>query len=100
MPQTSDERAPLGLWLIGARGSISTCLAYGLAGLAEGRLEPIGLCTATEPLSRLPLAPFDRIVLGGHDVCTRSLAESAAELIETRILGAELVEAGGAGVGR
>lgn len=93
MPPPTDER-PLGLWLIGARGSISTCVAYGLAALAEGRVEPIGLCTASEPLRRLPFAALDRIALGGHDVCTRSLAESAAELVETRILRADLVETG------
>ena len=29
----SPRRGPVGVWLIGARGSISTCVAYGLEGL-------------------------------------------------------------------
>lgn len=93
MPDPTHERGATGLWLVGARGAISTCVAYGLAGLCEGLLEPIGLCTATEPFARLPLVPFERIVLGGHDVCSRSVEASARELVDTRILRADLVAA-------
>ncbi len=82
----------VGLWLIGARGAISTCVAYGLAGLSEGRIAATGLCTEADPVQRLPLIPVDSIVLGGHDVCTRSLTDSAAELLRSGILKADLVE--------
>ena len=82
----------LGVWLIGARGSISTCLLYGLHGLREGLLEPIGLVTERAPLTELGLRPFEELVLGGHDVCTRPLSQSARELIEHGILGSTLVE--------
>ena len=81
-----------GVWLVGARGSIATCLAYGLAGLIEGLLEPVGLATEHAPLAALPLAPLDSLVLGGHDVCRRSLSTSARELVRARILTPELVE--------
>jgi myo-inositol-1-phosphate synthase len=83
----------LGVWLIGARGSISTCVAYGLAGLREGLLEPLGIATEHEPLARLDFASLDDIVLGGHDVCTRDLSLSAAELVRHGILGSDLVAA-------
>ena len=86
----------LGLWLIGARGSISTCLAYGLSGIREGLLEPIGLCTEREPFTRLPLAALDEIVLGGHDVCRRDLTHSADELVANGILTSDLVVAASA----
>ena len=82
----------VGVWLVGARGAISTCLAYGLAGICEGVLEPLGLSTERDPVSRLPLVPLENLVLGGHDVCTRSLTESAAELVQTGVLRPELVE--------
>lgn len=82
----------VGVWLVGARGAISTCLAYGLAGICEGVLEPLGLCTERDPISRLPLVPLENLVLGGHDVCTRSLTASAAELVQTGVLRSELVE--------
>ncbi|MCA8978787.1 MAG: inositol-3-phosphate synthase [Planctomycetes bacterium] len=82
----------VGVWLVGARGAISTCLAYGLAGICEGVLEPLGLCTERDPVARLPLVPLEGLVLGGHDVCTRSLTSSAAELVQTGVLRSELVE--------
>jgi len=70
-------------------------LAYGLANLVEGLLEPTGLASEAPPLTRLDLVPLDTLVLGGHDVCSRELARSAAELVRARILTPELV-AGGA----
>ncbi len=82
-----------GVWIIGARGSVATCVAYGLAGLREGLLEPVGLVTAREPFSGLPLAPLDDLVLGGHEVCRRGLTESAGELVRQRVLPPELVAA-------
>ena len=82
----------VGVWLVGARGAISTCLAYGLAGICEGVLEPLGLCTERDPVQRLPLVPLENLVLGGHDVCTRSLTASAAELVQSGVLRSELVE--------
>lgn len=94
---SADERNPssrrVGLWLVGARGSISTCVAFGLAGLRAGILEPIGLCTERDPLARLPLAHLKNFVLGGHDVCARDLWASAAELVKQRILTEPLLEA-------
>ncbi|MFN0009543.1 MAG: inositol-3-phosphate synthase [Planctomycetota bacterium] len=83
----------VGLWLVGARGSISTCVAFGLAGLRAGILEPVGLCTERDPLARLPLASLRNLVLGGHDVCARDLWVSAAELVKQRILTESLLEA-------
>lgn len=81
----------VGLWLIGARGAVATCVAYGLAGLREGLLEPVGLVTAREPFAKLPLVGPDELVLGGHDVCRRPLTQSAGELVRDHILPADLV---------
>jgi len=91
MTETDKSNARLGVWLVGARGAISTCVAYGLAGLVEGLLEPVGLCTETEALSGLDLCAFDDIVLGGCDVCERSLTESAAELEQHGLLSPALI---------
>ena len=95
----STPQGPLGVWLIGARGSISTCVAYGLAGLRLDLLEPIGLCTAREPLASLPLARPEDFVLGGHDVVGRELEGSAAELVAEGILTEKLVAAAREDVG-
>jgi len=83
--------APLGLWLIGARGSISTCVAYGLAGLRQGLLEPIGIATERGPLARLALRDFGDVVLAGHEIATGDLSRSAADLARNGILPPELV---------
>ncbi|MCH2104593.1 MAG: inositol-3-phosphate synthase [Planctomycetes bacterium] len=91
MTETDKNNERLGVWLIGARGAISTCVAYGLAGLVEGLLEPVGLCTETVALSGLDLCAFDDIVLGGCDVCERTLTESAAELEQHGLLSPALI---------
>jgi len=91
MTETDKNNERLGVWLVGARGAISTCVAYGLAGLVEGLIEPVGMCTETEALSGLELCSLDDIVLGGCDVCARSLTESAAELERQGVLSANLI---------
>lgn len=97
MPPERSQRTPssrrIGVWCVGARGSISTCLVHGLSGLREGLLEPVGIATEREPFTRLPLVDLDDLVLGGHDVCTRDFAAGAEELVANGILRADLVGA-------
>ena len=76
---------------MGARGAISTCVAYGLAGLEKGTLESTGLLTAFPPFDELDLLPWEGFVLGGHDVCRRDISQSAGELVQSGILPADLV---------
>ena len=82
----------LGVWLVGARGAISTCIGYGLSGLRQGLLEPTGIATATGPLAQLPFAAFDEIHLGGHDIVSSS--DTAAQLVRHGVLPGDLVAAG------
>ncbi|MSR60827.1 MAG: myo-inositol-1-phosphate synthase [Planctomycetes bacterium] len=89
----SADSTRLGVWLIGARGSISTCVAYGLAGLRAGLLEPTGIATEREPFRRLGLCAFEDMVLGGHEIATGDLSRSAGELVRHGILSGELVAA-------
>ncbi len=92
MTQAANNRR-LGLWLIGARGAISTCVGYGLGGLGQGLLDPIGITTTRPPFTELPLVPLESIVLGGHDVCARDMSQSAGELVRAGVLPADLVTA-------
>src|SRR5258708_27543437 len=92
MLDSANAPGRMGVWLIGARGSISTCVAYGLSGLRTRMVEPVGLCTQCDPLASLPLASLDDFVLGGHDVCQRSLHASAIELVREGILKEDLVQ--------
>ncbi|MCZ6596059.1 MAG: inositol-3-phosphate synthase [Planctomycetota bacterium] len=86
----------LGVWLIGARGAISTCVAYGLGGLRQGLIEPTGIATARDPFARLPFIGFDEIVLGGHEVAVGDMSRSSAELVRHGVLPEKLVEASSA----
>ena len=100
MPKSDLSGAPFGLWLVGARGAISTCVAYGLAGLVEGILEPVGLVSESDALASLPLTSFEDIVLGGHDVCRRSMTDSVSELVRGGVVSAAVAEGGAARAAR
>lgn len=80
---------------MGARGSIATTVAYGLSGLAQGLVEPIGLTTEKGPLASLELCSYGDMLLGGHEISSGDLSASAAELVRHGVLPAELLAACG-----
>lgn len=85
--------APLGVWLIGARGAVATTTLVGAIALRRGAT-PTGLCTEVPPLSQAGLAPLSSLVFGGHDLGTLSLVEAARALRrDAGPLDAELVRA-------
>jgi myo-inositol-1-phosphate synthase len=86
------------MWLVGARGAISTCVAHGLEGLRLGLIEPVGLTTYRDPLQELPLPAVEDFVLGGHDVCRRRVAQTAAELVAERVISPQLRAAAAAAI--
>ena len=88
-----DAGGGLGLWLIGAKGAIASCVTYGLAGLAGGWVRTTGLVTELEPFAGLDLAGFDAMVLGGWDVTTRPLSDTVGGLVREGVLGGDLVAA-------
>jgi myo-inositol-1-phosphate synthase len=79
-----------GAWIVGAAGNVAACLATGWAALRRGLIEPIGLLTESAPLARLPLAPLDGWVLGGHEVRARTVRETADVLASERVVRADL----------
>ncbi len=84
-----------GLWIVGARGAIATCVAAGLDALAAGRLQPTGLVSAGPALGGLPWVGFGQWVVGGAEVRAGRARESARELVAGRVLPAELAESAG-----
>lgn len=58
----------VGLWLIGACGSVGSTAALGLSAIARGAQTPVGLVTATPQFARLRLDPLDAFIVGGHDI--------------------------------
>ena len=67
----------IGLWLIGAKGGVATTVMTGLAALARGLVEPIGLITETKDFHSLNLIDWNDIVVGGHDIRNESLLDEA-----------------------
>nr|QEO75099.1 hypothetical protein [uncultured bacterium] len=74
-----------GVWLIGARGSLAATVACGLLGLQAGLVAPTGCVTSTLDLSD-SFPDWDDLVLGGHDIVSKSLEKRAEQLVEGGVL--------------
>ncbi len=69
-----------GVWVIGARGSIATCIYAGLAGIAGKFFGTEGLVTEMQEFSGLDLVALDELVFGGHEIRGVTLRDSAEEI--------------------
>ncbi|MCG7288193.1 inositol-3-phosphate synthase [Cellulomonas sp. ACRRI] len=90
---TADARARTGLWLVGARGSVGTTAALGLAALTGGHAGAAGCVTASPAFAGLPLPDWGDLVLGGHDVSDVSLTKRAEALVDAGMIPAPLLAA-------
>lgn len=90
---TADARARTGLWLVGARGSVGTTAALGLAALAGGHAGAEGCVTAGGAFAGLPLPGWGDLVVGGHDVSDVSLTKRAEALVDAGMIPAPLLAA-------
>ncbi|MBI5569109.1 MAG: inositol-3-phosphate synthase [Desulfomonile tiedjei] len=70
----------IGVWLIGALGSISATVILGALALQKGLTDSTGMITAQEPFAGLGLAPVETMEFGGCDIRRGSLRESAHEI--------------------
>ncbi|MEO0530884.1 MAG: inositol-3-phosphate synthase, partial [Planctomycetota bacterium] len=75
-----------GIWLVGARGSVATTVAVGLAALRRGDAATVGLVTETPPLVGVDLPGWDQLAIGGHEVRSGTLADAARELEAARVV--------------
>lgn len=82
-----------GIWFVGARGSVATTAAIGLAALVEGRIRPVGLTTAAPDFDDVALPEFADLVVGGHDVDETPLLERARRLAAGGMIAPATVEA-------
>lgn len=58
----------LGVWMIGALGSIATTAIIGTLALRKGLTEPLGMLTAGDPFKDMALADLAAIEFGGCDI--------------------------------
>ena len=72
-------RHRVGLWLIGAFGGVGTTITLGVAAMARGLVERVGLVTENSLFQGLPLPEPGDFVIGGHDIRETTFADSAEE---------------------
>ncbi|GII59693.1 myo-inositol-1-phosphate synthase [Planotetraspora thailandica] len=82
----------IGVWLVGARGSVATTVVTGAAALRAGLAAPVGCVTAGPDFAEAGLPPIDRLVFGGHDISSTPLPKKAEELTRGGVIPAPLAE--------
>jgi len=89
----TSQAGKVGLWLIGAKGGIGTCVSLGWAALTRGLCSKIGLVTGLPVFARAGLVDWSNIVIGGHEIRGVSLVEEAKKFAkENRAFDRELVD--------
>lgn len=73
----------LGVWIIGARGAVSTCMISGARAISRGLAPSTGLVSEMADFKPLGLAACGDLVFGGHELRSEAtLQQSAYELNE------------------
>ncbi len=84
-------RKRVGIWFVGARGAVATTTIVGLWALKKGLIGSTGLVSELPFFTHLDLLPWDAFAVGGHDIRSVPLNDTAQLLVEQNALGAELV---------
>ncbi|MFD7709394.1 inositol-3-phosphate synthase [Streptomyces sp. NPDC059785] len=86
-PSVPGMPAPrVGVWLIGARGSVATTVVAGCAALTAGLHAPTGLVTETGLFTGSGLPTLPSLVFGGHDTVDCPLSKRAEHLAAGGVL--------------
>ncbi|NGO12641.1 myo-inositol-1-phosphate synthase, partial [Streptomyces sp. HC44] len=83
-PSSSESR--VGVWLIGARGSVATTVVAGCAAMTAGLHPPTGMVTETDLFCGSGLPPMSSLVFGGHDTMDCPLPKRAEALAAGGVL--------------
>ncbi|MFF0016646.1 inositol-3-phosphate synthase [Streptomyces sp. NPDC005374] len=76
----------VGVWLIGARGSVATTVVAGCAAVTAGLHPPTGLVTETPAFAESGLPALSSLVFGGHDTLDCPLPKRAEALAAGGVL--------------
>src|SRR5215207_11650128 len=82
----------VGVWLVGARGSVATSSVAGAAALAGGLVDPVACVTELPPFAAAGLPAYGDLVFGGHDVVGIPLEKRAELLADGGVLPHRLVD--------
>lgn len=89
----TPSRDRIGVWFVGARGSVATTAVVGALGVAHGLAPTTGLVTELPDLLPEGLPGLAQLVFGGHDVSSQSLTKKAESLAAGGVVPAALVDA-------
>ncbi|MEU4497726.1 inositol-3-phosphate synthase [Streptomyces sp. NPDC023998] len=76
----------VGVWFVGARGSVATTAVAGCAAVTAGLHPPNGMVTETAPFAGSGLPALSSLVFGGHDTAHCPLPKRAEELTAAGVL--------------
>ncbi|WP_169949453.1 inositol-3-phosphate synthase [Microbispora sp. H11081] len=76
---------PIGVWLVGARGSVATTAVVGAAAVRAGAAPPTGCVIETTGFPS-GFAPLGDLVFGGHDVVGTPLRKRAEMLAQAGVV--------------
>ncbi|OZM71944.1 myo-inositol-1-phosphate synthase [Amycolatopsis antarctica] len=76
----------VGVWFVGARGSVATTAIVGLLALRARIVAPVGCVSELEPFADAALPGWDDLVVGGHDIVHTSLEKRAEQLAEAGVV--------------
>lgn len=82
----SPSEPRVGVWLIGARGSVATTVVAGCAAVTAGLHPPTGMVTETPLLAGCGLPALSSLVFGGHDTVDCPLPKRAEALASGGVL--------------
>ncbi|MFC7257974.1 inositol-3-phosphate synthase [Streptomyces lutosisoli] len=85
MPASLSEPR-VGVWLIGARGSVATTVIAGCAAVTAGLHAPTGMVTETDLFADCGLPALPSLVFGGHDTVDCPLPKRAEALVAGGVL--------------
>ncbi|MDK0524954.1 inositol-3-phosphate synthase [Streptomyces sp. ML-6] len=86
MPATTATSPRIGVWMIGARGSVATAATAGAAAIAAGHASPDGCVTDLPPFRDASLPALADLVFAGHDIVSVPLTARAGQLAAAGVL--------------
>jgi myo-inositol-1-phosphate synthase len=81
-----DSPPRVGVWMIGARGSVATTVVAGCAALTAGLRPATGMLTETSPFADSGLPALSSLEFGGHDIAECPLPKRAEALAGAGVL--------------
>ncbi|MFD9224336.1 inositol-3-phosphate synthase [Streptomyces sp. NPDC060064] len=85
-PVSAERSGRVGVWFVGARGSVATTAVAGCAAVTAGLHPPTGMVTETPPFAGSGLPALSSLVFGGHDTAHCPLPKRAEELAAAGVL--------------